>query len=125
MKFYRCTNCDQVYMILKDSQKPMTCCELETIKLSENENKDESESHKPHIRKVGNFVTMTLPNHPMIDVHHLDFICLETNKGFQFKSLENQELPKAEFILSKGEEIVNVYVYCNVHSLWSLNESKE
>ncbi len=125
MKFFRCTVCDQVYLKPIDHDNLMTCCDEKTIEVNPNGVPAEIENHNAVIRKIGNFVTITIPNHPMIDVHHLQFICLETNKGFQYKELFKNEEVKVDFILSKEEEIITVYVYCNVHSLYALNTQQE
>lgn len=121
MKFYRCSNCDQLHMNLIDNNSQMMCCDTQTEEVIENSIEDEYENHKPLVRKVGNFVTISLNNnHPMIDVHHIDFIFLETNQGFQYKKVSTNSVAKVDFILAKEEEIVNVYVYCNLHSLYKL-----
>ena len=55
--------------------------------------------------------------HPMMDAHYIQFICLETDKGVQLKMLAPGEAPKAEFDLA-GETPVAVYELCNLHGLW-------
>lgn len=122
MKFYRCSTCDQVHTNLIDSNKKTTCCGEEVEELIANDIKDELSNHRPLIRKTGNFVTITVDNnHPIIDVHRIDFVFLETNQGFQYKKVPLNQVVKADFILAKEEEIVNVYIYCNLHLLWSLH----
>ncbi len=118
MKFYRCTNCDQVYMKLLDQKKEMSCCEVCTEEIQENTTPEDLDAHKPNIRKIGNFVTISLENHPMVDIHYIEFICMETNQGFQFKKIALDTPPKVDFILAKDEDIKTVYIYCNLHSLW-------
>ncbi len=122
MKFYRCTECDQIHIKLIDQNNDMTCCNAPTEELVENNFPDEARNHVPKIRKIGNFVTITIDNnHPMVDIHHIEFICMETNKGFKYKKLNINQEPKVQFILANDEEITNVYLYCNLHSLWSLH----
>lgn len=123
MKFYTCSGCNQVYIKLVDTEKPMMCCELETIELTP-ENTDEA--HKPIIRKIGNFVTLSLdPESPMIDVHQIQYMFLETNQGFQFKAIPKGSKPEAKFILNNDEHIVDAYVYCNIHWLSSYQRPEE
>ena len=57
--------------------------------------------------------------HPMLDVHYIMFIAIETTHGKQVKYLKPGEAPYAEFLLAEGEELVKAYEYCNLHSLWS------
>lgn len=121
MTFYTCPNCNQTYIKLGHDDVELTCCgqKVETVLCSRTHADDQD--HVPIIRKTGNFVTITIgESHPMVDVHRIEFICLETNRGFQYRSLDYNKEAKAEFILGMEEEIVNVYTYCNVHFLWSL-----
>lgn len=121
MKFYKCNQCETIFTKLIDKDNSITCCEEESMVLENNEDIKEKQNHIPHIRKTGNFITVTVGNnHPMVEVHFIEFVCLETNKGVQFRKFSfNQDL-KADFILAKEEEIKNVYVYCNLHGLSSL-----
>ncbi len=54
----------------------------------------------------------------MQDVHFIEWISIETDKGYQVKSLNPGEEPKAKFLLLEGEKLLNVYAYCNLHGLW-------
>ena len=56
--------------------------------------------------------------HPMVDVHYIEWIYVETNKGGQRKALNPGEAPKAEFVMADGEVAKAVYAYCNLHGLW-------
>ena len=110
MTFYYCSTCNQVHINLIEQESPMICCEEETKRLESNHNGDDI--HTPIIRKIGNFLTVSIhDNHPMMDVHHIRFICLETNQGFQVKYLNHTDDPKSNFILAKDEEIINVYAF--------------
>lgn len=122
MKFYKCTNCDQIYMKINDTNNKMTCCDIDTTELIVNDVPDELQNHQPVLRKTGNFITVTVNNHPMLDIHHIKFICLETNKGFQYRDI-TQTISKADFILAKDETITSIYLYCNLHGLWQLESN--
>ena len=124
MRFSTCPTCDQVFVIVVDKEKPVSCCDNETIALQSKRKKSENhdDEHTPIVRKTGNFVTIRVnEKHPMIKTHHISMMLVETNKGFQFKNIRPKDEPKADFILANGETIKNVYVYCNVHLLWSLH----
>lgn len=41
-----------------------------------------------------------------------------TNKGVQRKDLEVPNPAKAEFLVAEGEELIEVFEYCNLHGLW-------
>ena len=57
--------------------------------------------------------------HPMVDVHYIMLIAIETNLGKHVKYLKPGEKPYAEFLLADGEQFIKAYEYCNIHSLWS------
>ncbi|MFW5895027.1 MAG: desulfoferrodoxin family protein [Bacillota bacterium] len=108
--------------MLFDNNHPPACCDEPMDELEHNKAEEATDPHFPKIRKTGNFVTISVgDDHPMVDVHHIAMIFMETNQGFQYKDLSDQSEAKADFILAKGESIVNVYVYCNVHQLWTLH----
>lgn len=122
LKFYICPICNQIHFRLTDNGNPMTCCGCVSEELISCMDQEDSEDHRAMIRKIGNFVTIRVGDaHPMMEVHHIQFIFLETNQGFLYKDLRGKSTPEADFILGKKEEIVNVHVLCNLHRLWSLN----
>ena len=54
--------------------------------------------------------------HPMLDVHYITWIVLETATGYQKKELKLGQKPEAEFAMT--EPVVAAYEYCNLHGLW-------
>ena len=54
----------------------------------------------------------------MLDEHFIQFIILETTKGYQKKDLKPGEVPCAEFALADDERLLAAYEYCNLHGLW-------
>jgi superoxide reductase len=56
--------------------------------------------------------------HPMTEEHHIAFIVLETNRGFQKADLAHEGAAEVVFALADGEKPVAVYEYCNLHGLW-------
>ena len=75
----------------------------------------------PVISVEGNIVTVTVGSveHPMLEVHYIAWIILETRQGRQRKTLNPGEKPVAKFALTEGDEVVAAYEYCNLHGLWS------
>ncbi|MBO5663608.1 MAG: desulfoferrodoxin, partial [Bacteroidales bacterium] len=52
--------------------------------------------------------------------HYIQWIVLETDKGFHLKYLMPGQQPHARFVLADDEKVVNAaYEHCNIHSLWS------
>ena len=123
MRFYQCRNCNQVHIKLIDYDLPVYCCESEADEIIPNNCDGDEDIHIPVIRKIGNFVTINIGKklHPMVDIHYISFVLLETNQGIQYKYLKKNTLPLVDFIVANDEEILNVYVYCTTHSLWSLH----
>jgi superoxide reductase len=54
----------------------------------------------------------------MMENHFIQYIFIETDKGFMMKELHPDEKPCAEFVLADGEKAVAAYEYCNLHGLW-------
>ena len=78
------------------------------------------EKHMPVAKAEGNKVVVEVGSveHPMVAEHLINWILLETKQGAQKKVLTAAGAPKAEFVLSEGDEAVAVYAYCNLHGLW-------
>ena len=63
-------------------------------------------------------VTVGSVEHPMLDVHYIMWILLETTQGYQKKDLLPGTKPVAHFALAEGETALAAYEYCNLHGLW-------
>ncbi len=77
------------------------------------------EKHVPVIEHSGDHVIVKVGSvaHPMLDVHWIEWIVLETASGdYQKKELKPGDAPEAEF--SVTEPVVAAYEYCNLHGLW-------
>ena len=76
------------------------------------------EKHVPVIEQHGDHVTVKVGSvaHPMLDVHYIEWIILETATGFQKKDLKPGEAPEADFAVT--EPVLAAYEYCNLHGLW-------
>ena len=76
------------------------------------------EKHVPVIEHNGDHVIVKVGSvpHPMLEVHWIEWIVLETATGYQKKDLKPGEAPEAEFAVT--EPVVAAYEYCNLHGLW-------
>lgn len=121
MKIYQCTKCDQLHLELSESENVVSCCKKEMILLEENIIDVDEETHLLIVRKIGNFIKVSIGKkpHPMIDIHFISLIILETNKKIQFQRLKPGDIPVIDFLVTDQEELVKVYAYCTVHSLLS------
>ncbi len=76
------------------------------------------EKHVPVIEQQGDHVTVTVGSilHPMLDVHYIEWIILETATGYQKHDLKPGDAPAASFAVT--EPVIAAYEYCNLHGLW-------
>ena len=123
MKVYRCLKCEEV-VVMRSDDKKIKCCDEEMYELIPNSSEGDKETHMPLIRRIGNFVTVTVGEkmHPMLDVHYLDFVLLETDKGIYYKKLNMEDKPVVDFLLMNDETIIKAYACCNDHELWANDE---
>ena len=122
-KFYVCKKCGTMVALVKKGHCIPTCCGDEMTELIAGEVEASKEKHIPVINVNGNIVTVTVGEveHPMIDVHYIEWISIETNLGNQRKVLKPNDAPKAQFALLDDEKVVAAYAYCNLHGLWKAN----
>ena len=121
MLFYRCEGCGNFITFLgeKTACTPK-CCGTEMKELIANTTDAATEKHVPVVEISGNTVTVKVGSvaHPMLPEHHIEFIVLETENGFQKKDLTVGAAPEAVFVIADGEKPKAVYEYCNLHALW-------
>lgn len=120
MRFYKCKKCGQLTVFLdKNGAFGESFNELmEEVKPGTTD--AAHEKHVPVVERDGNKVTVKVGSvaHPMTEAHLIDFIVLETSRGFQVKQLTHEDKPEAEFLLAEGEDFVAAYEHCNLHGLW-------
>ena len=78
------------------------------------------EKHVPVYQVEGNLVTVNVGSvdHPMLDAHYIEWVALQSREGAQRKELKPGDAPKVAFALVDGDEVVDVYAYCNLHGFW-------
>ena len=120
MKFYRCNVCGKIIVMVNETMAPTVCCGEEMTELKAGVTDAAVEKHVPVYEVKDGKVSVAVGSvaHPMLPEHFINWICVETNKGYQIKYLKPGEEPKAEFALAGGESVVAVYEYCNLHGLW-------
>ena len=120
MKFYVCNHCGNIVQYVKNKGVPVVCCGEKMSELIPGTSDGAAEKHVPEVKVDGNKVTVTVGSvaHPMQDVHYIEWIILETEKGYQKVDLKPDQAPVAEFIVPEGDKPVAAYEYCNLHGLW-------
>ena len=124
MKLYRCNVCGKIVAEVEMSGAMPVCCG-ETMTLLTSKMTDGAiEKHVPVYEKKGNVICVKVgeEEHPMTDMHHVEFIILETTMGFYLRYIFRKDcekcFPGACFYLAPEEKAVAVYEYCNIHGLY-------
>ena len=120
MKFYVCNHCGNIVQYVKNKGVPVVCCGEKMSELIPGTSDGAAEKHVPEVKVDGNKVTVTVGSvaHPMQDVHYIEWVILETEKGYQKVDLKPDQPPVAEFIVPEGDKPIAAYEYCNLHGLW-------
>jgi superoxide reductase len=113
-------------MVADEDRADPICCGKNMKLLVANATDGGDEKHVPVIEQKGAQVTVRVgatPHH-MSDEHHIEWICLTTNKGAMVEELSLDAEPVAVFTLkdpSAGDFVA--YEYCSLHGLWQSQKS--
>ena len=105
--------------MVEDKGVPVMCCGQKMTELVAGTTDAAQEKHVPVVEKDGSKVKVKVGSveHPMMDEHYIQWVCLETENGSQIKYLKPGTKPEAEFTLD-NDQLKAVYEYCNLHGLW-------
>ena len=120
MKFYVCEHCGNIITYAKNVGVPVMCCGQKMTELVPGTTDAAVEKHVPVVTVEGQKVVVEVGGveHPRVEAHYIEWIVLETEKGYQKVDLKPEQAPKAEFALVEGDKVVAAYAYCNLHGLW-------
>ena len=120
MKYYKCEKCGSFVIKINNAACIPVCCGDPMTELIPGTSDGAVEKHVPAVTVDKSKVTVMVGEveHPMMDAHYIQYIWLETDKGYMQKNLNPGEKPCAEFILADGEKAVAAYEFCNLHGLW-------
>ncbi len=120
MNIFKCEKCGSMVIKINDAACTPVCCGDPMTALVPGTSDGAHEKHVPVVEVSGSKVTVKVGEveHPMMDNHYIQYIWLETDKGFMQKSLTPSDKPVAEFVLADGEKAVAAYEFCNLHGLW-------
>lgn len=118
-KFFTCKCCGDTVAIIKEACCTPSCCGKPMEEIIPGTVEAAVEKHIPEVSVDGGSVDVVVGavEHPMIETHLIEWICLETEKGGQIKYLKAGEAPKASFAVT-DDKAVAAYAYCNLHGLW-------
>ena len=119
LKFYRCKHCGKIIAIVNDTKVPTICCGEAMEQIIPGTTDAAVEKHVPVITKNGNIIEVKVGSvdHPMAPEHYIEWIALRTKQGNQRKVLKPGDAPAATFALVDGDEVIEAFAYCNLHSL--------
>lgn len=126
MKIYKCAQCGNIINMVSASGVPVMCCGKKMEELVPNTVEASEEKHVPVVEVSANEVRVTVGSveHPMVEEHYIEWICVETENGKQCKNLKPGQGPEAVFKL-EDDKAVAVYAYCNLHGLWKTEIEEE
>ena len=119
VKFYVCEHCGNLVEMVEDRGVKPVCCGAPMNELVPNTVEASGEKHKPDVSVKDGVVSVNVGsvNHPMEEVHWIEWVQLNTDKGSYRKELNPGQAPKVYFLLG-NEKPLAVYAYCNLHGLW-------
>lgn len=120
MRIFKCKKCGNIVCIVKDNGGSISCCGDSMMELKANSVDAAVEKHVPVIEKNVNTITVTCGEviHPMEEAHYIEFMLIETSKGFKINYLNPGDEPVCRFMLDDDEQLISAYAYCNLHGLW-------
>ena len=118
-KFYICPHCGNIVEMVHDVGVKPVCCGQKMDELVPNSVDASGEKHVPvaAVREGAVEVNVGSVNHPMEEVHWIEWVQLVTDQGSYRKWLNPGEAPNIQFLLG-NEKPLAVYAYCNLHGLW-------
>lgn len=118
-KFYICPRCGNVLEVVHSGGVAPDCCGYEMLELIPNSADASGEKHTPSVRLHDSIVEVNVGSvdHPMEEIHWIEWVQLVTDRGSYRKRLNPGEAPKVLFLMN-NETPLAVYAYCNLHGLW-------
>ncbi len=120
LTFLKCAGCGKIVAVIKGSACPTKCCGEPMEEMIPGMTEGAGEKHIPDCTLDGSRLHVQVGSviHPMLDEHHIEWIAVQSKKGFQIKDLKAGEAPVADFILTDDDEVEAVYENCNLHGYW-------
>ena len=120
IKYYHCPICGNLLETVRDSGQVPVCCGKEMTLLRPGTTDGVSEKHLPMVTIKHSTVMVNVGAipHPMTMDHHIEWIAILTNMGYQRLHLQPGEEAEAIFHINCDEKLLAVFAYCNLHGLW-------
>ena len=110
----------EILSTIREVRQGVSCCGRVMLEMEPNMVDASGEKHKPVVEENGRNVLVHVGEipHPMENVHHIQWVILETSRGYYKRHLQPGAAPVARFTMQEDEEVRSVYEYCNLHGLW-------
>lgn len=117
-EIYKCEVCGNIVEVIHASGGTLVCCGQPMTRLMENTVDAAKEKHVPVIEKTAGVVTVKVGavEHPMQDVHYIEYIEVVTVDKVYRKHLKPGDKPEATFLIT--EDVLYAREFCNLHGLW-------
>ena len=118
-KFYICAHCGNIVEMVHDAGVSIFCCGQKMDELIPGSVDASVEKHVPAVKVQESSVEVNVGSveHPMVDVHWIEWVQLVTDKGSYRHYLNPGDAPYVKFLLN-DEKPLAAYAYCNIHGLW-------
>ena len=117
--FRRCKKCGNIVWSFNDTD--ITCCGDAMEEIKPNSVDASFEKHIPVYEINNDKININVP-HVMEEKHYIKWILMVNDNEIQYKEFKYTDLPKVTFNYKENSII---YSYCNLHSLWMNNVSKD
>lgn len=119
-KFFTCRHCGNIVAMIRDVGVPLYCCGEKMTPLDPATASGAGEKHAPVYHREGDVVHVSVGavEHPMTEEHFIEWVCLESEHGIQYAHLRPGDKPRAKFALCPGDDVREVWAFCNQHELW-------
>lgn len=118
LHIYRCSHCGNIILKIYDGKVPIMCCGEPMKELHANTTDAATEKHVPVVEQKEGEINVKVGSvaHPMTEEHWIQWILVETSRGYKIKFLNPGDKPEETFC-NEGQ-VKAVYEYCNLHGLW-------
>lgn len=122
-ELYVCKICGNVIEVVNTGASSLVCCNQPMTKMDAGAKDASLEKHVPVIESVDGGIKVKVGSvaHPMEEKHYIVFIEVLTKNQVLRAELEPNQVPEASFLV-KGDDVLEVREYCNVHGLWKANK---
>ncbi|MEE0264597.1 MAG: desulfoferrodoxin family protein, partial [Acutalibacteraceae bacterium] len=106
-RFLICEHCGNIIAMIRDKGVAVQCCGEKMKEILSGANTAAEEKHVPVYDVKNGKVTVTIGavEHPMVPEHYIEWVCLETEDGIQYKQLQPNTPPEVSFFISPNDKV--------------------